>query len=118
MIFVKDSEIHGQGVFSSKFIEQGETIELCPYLVIGHDDISDTNILHDYVFLSPDCDDDFLIVLGQGMVYNHSNDPNAEWTISECGLFVKFFAVKPIPAGTEILHDYGEDYWSSRSDLL
>lgn len=114
MLFAKQSDIHGQGVFSSKFIEQGETIELCPYLVMANNELQEYNILHDYVFLSPDDENDVLVVLGYGMVYNHSDDPNAEWEISQCGEYVRFFAVKSIPQGTEIVHDYGTEYWNSR----
>jgi len=49
------------------------------------------------------------------MVYNHSASPNAEWDIEdEDDRFVKFYALKEIKQGEEILHDYGDDYWNSR----
>ena len=49
------------------------------------------------------------------MVYNHSASPNAEWDIEdEDERFVKFYALKEIKQGEEILHDYGEEYWESR----
>ena len=57
----------------------------------------------------------YYVPLGYAMVYNHSESPNAEWDIEdedEC--FVRFYALKKIKQGEEILHDYGEEYWESR----
>jgi len=116
MIYVADSSIHGHGVFTDKDISQDDVIELCPYLVADKDDFSDTCILHNYMFYSPyEDDEDFLIPLGLGMIYNHSDTPNAEWTIDDDNEnYITFFATKDIKAGEEILHDYGTPYWDSR----
>jgi SET domain-containing protein len=85
MPYVKDSEIHGHGVFADK--------DYSPY----------------------EGDTDFMVVLGLGMVYNHSDAPNAEWEVCESDdRFVKFFALTDIKQDEEILHDYGEGYWKSR----
>ena len=55
--------------------------------------------------------------MGFGMMYNHCDDANAEWQIDDDDLrFVCFSAKKPIPAGDEILHDYGREYWDTRAD--
>ena len=49
------------------------------------------------------------------MIYNHSDTPNAEWTIDDDNEnYITFFATKDIKAGEEILHDYGTPYWDSR----
>ena len=59
--------------------------------------------------------EEYYIPLGHAMVYNHSASPNAEWDIEdEDERFVKFYALKEIKQGEEILHDYGEEYWESR----
>ena len=50
MPYVKDSPIHGHGVFADKDYSQGDTIEMCPYLVADKDDLGDTCVLHDYMF--------------------------------------------------------------------
>ena len=116
MPYVNDSLLHGHGVFADKDYSVGDTIELCPYLVTSGDDVGDFCILHDYMFQSPNEDDEeYLIPLGYAMVYNHSHTPNAEWEIQEeDNRFVRFFAVENIKQGEEILHDYGVDYWESR----
>lgn len=85
-----------------------------PFLTITSDHVNDECILHDYVFGSYD-DNEIFVVLGYGMIYNHSNEPNAEWFVSDCGSFIQFEAVKNINAQEEIFHDYGMEYWNSRN---
>ena len=116
-IAVQDSPLHGQGVFALRDFAKGEILERCPYLVIDDDDLSDATRLQDYLFTSPDNPHDYLCVMGYGMMYNHSDDPNAEWQIDDDDLrFVCFLAKKDISAGDEILQDYGRDYWDTRAE--
>ena len=50
------------------------------------------------------------------MIYNHGSPPNAEWQIADGdNRFIEFTALADIKAGDEILHDYGSDYWDSRT---
>jgi hypothetical protein len=120
MPYVANSEIHGLGVFADKDYTQGDTIELCPYLITDYTDVGDECILHDYMFHTPYIgEEEYYIPLGLAMVYNHSTSPNAEWEIEEDDdRFIKFFALKEIKQGEEILHDYGLDYWESRDATI
>ena len=113
-IRIGDSPIHGQGVFALVDIKAGEVIERCPYLVIDDDDLAEENRLNDYLFTSPDVGTDYLVIMGYGMMYNHSSDANAEWEIDDDNRFVRFSATKDIDAGEEIFQDYGEEYWKTR----
>ena len=107
-IIVSNSSVHGQGVFATRTISKGEVIERCPYIVIDDDDLAEINRLQDYLFTSPDQPGDYLCVLGYGMMYNHSDKPNAEWEIDEDDIqFVRFTALKPIADGEEIFQNYG-----------
>ena len=116
MPYIQDSSIHGHGVFADKDYNKGDILELCPYLFASENDVSEECVLHDYMFYSPyEGDTDFMVVLGLGMIYNHSDTPNAEWEIcEEDERFIKFFALQDIKQGEEILHDYGCLYWESR----
>mgnify|MGYP003655492367 CR=1 FL=1 len=116
MPYVANSEIHGLGVFADKDYIQGDTIELCPYLITNYTDVGDECVLHDYMFHTPYVDEEeFYIPLGLAMVYNHSTSPNAEWEIKETDYrFVRFFALDEIKQGEEIFHDYGIEYWKDR----
>ena len=113
-IVVGDSSIHGQGVFAAVDIAKGEVVERCPYIVIDDDDLRDENRLNDYLFTSPDAATDYLVVMGYGMMYNHSDDANSEWEIDTDNRFVLFTAKRDISAGEEIFQDYGEEYWRTR----
>ena len=75
---VKESPLHGLGVFACIDFAAGDVIERCPYLVIDDDDLQEINRLNDYLFTSPDDKNDYLCVLGCGMIYNHGATANAE----------------------------------------
>jgi SET domain-containing protein len=115
-IEVRDSPLHGLGVFACVDLPKGSLIERCFYLVIDDDDLHEINRLNDYLFTSPDVKSDYLCVLGCGMIYNHGSPANAEWQIADVdNRFIEFTATADIRAGDEILHDYGKEYWDSRA---
>lgn len=115
-IIIGDSDIHGHGVFATRDIARGDIIERCPYIVIDDEDVAEANRLQDYLFTSPDEPGDYLCVLGYGMIYNHSDQPNAEWEIDDEDIrYVRFTALQDIKQGAEILHSYGTEYWQTRA---
>lgn len=117
-IIVKDSPLHGLGVFALVDIAEGEVIERCPYIVIDDDDLAEENRLNDYLFSSPDQEGDYLVVLGYAMMYNHDDQPNCEWEIDDDDhRFVSFVALRAIKRGEEITQSYGAEYWESRKQL-
>ena len=71
---------HGRGVFATRRFAEGEVIENCPTVEIADAEV--TGRLNDYVFMSL-TDGDVLLVLGHGMLYNHSPNPNAEYVQDE-----------------------------------
>ena len=116
-IIVKESSIHGLGVFARQDIAAGETLERCAYIVIDDDDLQEVNRLNDYLFTSPDAPNDYLVVMGCGMLYNHASPPKAKWAVDETdNRFLRFYADCDIGAGEEIFHDYGEEYWTTRAE--
>ena len=116
-IRVGDSPVHGQGVFAIVDIARGEVVERCPYIVIDDDDLQSENRLNDYLFTSPEDPNDYLVVMGCGMLYNHAAPGNAKWEVDETdNRFLRFYADCDIRAGEELFHDYGEEYWTTRAD--
>ena len=116
-IRVKESPIHGLGVFALEDVAAGDTLERCAYIVIDDDDLQEVNRLNDYLFTSPDAATDYLVVMGCGMLYNHDSPPNAKWEVDEAdNRFLRFYADRDIKAGEEIFHDYGEEYWTTRAE--
>ena len=71
--------------------------------------------LVDYAFEWPRSESwtNFVVALGYGSLYNHSNTPNANWTNDVENKTFIFFSTKPIKKGEEIFIYYGdENYWS------
>lgn len=120
---VKGSRIGGRGVFATRNIRVGEIFEVCPVVPLTpseFDSISETK-LQNYVYSWPGPRQDgsqpmdkwsgAAIVLGYAMLYNHSHDPNSEWSWSISRRTLTFRAIKPIKRGEEIFHCYHWPDW-------
>jgi hypothetical protein len=101
---------HGRGVFATRRFAEGDVVEMCPTVQVPDSDV--TGGLRDYVFTSIE-DGDVVLVLGYGMLYNHSADPNLEYE-QEDPSSITFFAVRAVQPGDELTIDYGEEWWETR----
>lgn len=106
-VYVKKSPTHGYGVFAGKNFRKGELIEEC-YIVIAK---GGDKILEDYYF---DVKGKYAIFLGFGCIYNHSDNPNADYIISAKKRLVTIKADRMIRKGEELFISYGEDWFTSR----
>lgn len=117
-ITIKKSKVGGRGVFATRNFRIGETIEVCPVLPLTPKEftsISETTLGY-YVYTwpgprqSPKVDPSrysgSAVVFGYGSMYNHSFEPNADWSIDVKKRTMTFNAIKPIKAGDEIFHNY------------
>lgn len=109
-IIVKKSPTHGYGVFAGKAFKKGEIMEQCCIIVSKGGDKK----LEDYYF---DANGKYAILTGYGMIYNHSDDPNAEYTLNLKTRVATIRADKTIPKGSEIYISYGEQWFRDREDL-
>lgn len=106
-IIVKKSPTHGYGVFAGKNIRKGEKIEEC-YIIITR---GGDKKLEDYYF---DANGKYAIFTGFGIIYNHSDDPNADYRINMKTRVATFTANQTIRKGEEIFVSYGDEWFSSR----
>jgi len=106
-LLVKKSSRHGYGVFAEKQFRKGELIEEC-YIILskGGDDV-----LEDYYF---DAKGKYALFTGFGSIYNHSDDPNADYVISNKQKLATIKAARTIRKGEEITISYGHEWFSSR----
>ncbi len=104
---VKQSSVHGYGVFAGKAIKKGELIEECYMLISKGGD----KVLEDYYF---DAKGKYAMFLGYGCIYNHSDDPNADYKLNIKQRVVTIKATRNIKKGEEIFVTYGEEWFSSR----
>src|SRR3990167_10093928 len=89
-IAVRKSSISGYGVFALKRIKKGEKIEECYMLVSKGGDKK----LEDYYF---DAKGKYAFFTGFGSIYNHSDEPNADYTINVKNRIATIKAKRTIP---------------------
>lgn len=106
-IAVKKSDLHGFGVFAEKNFKKGEKIEECYFIVSRGGD----RTLEDFYF---DAKGKYALFTGFGSIYNHSETPNADYTLNINKRIATIKAKKPIRKGEEIYVTYGDDWFSSR----
>src|SRR3954463_5988771 len=108
---IKDGP-YGRGVYATRRFDKAEAVEHCPTLELPGDDV--VGELGDYVFGSNSGDDEVTLLLGYGMLYNHSSEPNCEY-VQEEPRVITFVTTRPVEAGEELFIDYGEEWWSTRN---
>ncbi|MBJ6761673.1 SET domain-containing protein-lysine N-methyltransferase [Myxococcaceae bacterium JPH2] len=110
----------GMGVFADEPIAAGALIEECHYLKVPQKQCRGEP-LDDYVFEirwnrheEPRPGNWVALVMGYGMIYNHSNEPNAVYTRASDRDVFRFHALRDIYPGEQICVSYGEAWWSAR----
>ncbi|MFA9557934.1 SET domain-containing protein [Evansella sp. AB-rgal1] len=113
MIEIKTSPISDgefkRGVFATCNIAKGELIHeapVVPYPNVEHQLIEHT-VLADYVYEYGK--NHGAIVLGYGMLFNHSYEPNATYDINFDKHTFDYYAYTDIKAGDEIFINYNGD---------
>ncbi len=107
-IVVRKSPLIKQyGVFANQSFKKGDVIEEC-YILSGR---GNDKTLEDYYF---DVKGKYGIFLGFGMIYNHSEDPNADYRYNVKQKIAVFKAARNIKKGEEIFISYGDGWFSDR----
>jgi len=113
---VRTSPIHGYGVFAKEDIYKDEIIEECYLLTIPFKLGEFNSFLINYKFNYPSSGDvkEYVIPLGFGSIYNHSNSNNAYWRTNEKNKTFEFIASRDIKKDEEICTFYGDsEYWKT-----
>ena len=97
-------------------ILKDEVFEICPVIDLGMKFGESSHILIDYRFNWPQgisVWEKQVVAAGYGMLYNHSNDANANWRSNFDINSFEFYATKDIEPGEEIFVWYGDvSYWN------
>ena len=107
-VYIDAAPGKGRGVFAAKDFKEGEIIEVCPVIIVpgGETKLMDDSIMSDYVFEWTEEPETYAVVLGYGSIYNHSNEPNAEFDTDYENHTMVFSAIRDIKKGEEICTDY------------
>ena len=110
-LFIANSALGGRGVFTGVPIMKDDLIELCPVIVMkkGEMPLLDKTTLYDYYFLWGDDQEQCVIALGYGSLYNHTAPSNADYGMDFDENLIEIFAVRDIEAGEEITINYHGD---------
>jgi hypothetical protein len=110
-ILVRDSIVHGRGVFATRRIEKGERIVEYLGERVSHDEadrryeLKDDNDSHTFLFI---VDSKTVIDAGtngnDARFFNHSCDPNCESVVEKRRVFIE--ALRSIEPGEEMTYDY------------
>jgi uncharacterized protein len=108
MLRLGDSPGRGRGVFSTRPIQKGETIEIAPVIVVPVSDIGflKKTILFNYYFNWSASEGTGALCLGYGSLYNHSLQPNAEYVRDFQNHCIIFRAIRTIQENQEIFTNY------------
>lgn len=104
-IYVKETDKMGRGIFALEDIQKDEIVEIAPILVLQFSDFIETrwNLLFEYYFW---LDDEVVLALGYGSLYNHSKEANAKYEIDIKNKSITFKTTRGIKQGEEIFFNY------------
>lgn len=111
-VYVAKSHGKGRGVYAARKIRKAEIIERSPVIVVPEKEWTrhvEKTGLSDYTFDWGRDNDHAAIVLGYGMLYNHSHTPNARFTHDLRAREYIFTALRDIKKDEEIYTNYNGD---------
>jgi hypothetical protein len=105
--YVADSPLGGRGVFAAERIAAGETVEICPVIVVaaGEIDALEQTALRDHWYGWGD-DGDAAVAMGHGSFYNHADDPSCTYEVHDVLDALVIVASRDVAEGEELTIDY------------
>lgn len=121
-IQIKNSEVHGRGVFASKIIKKDDLIEVAPLIRLEWKlKYQYDRIIRDYCWMNSKCDCQdckmhgpaLYLAMGYGSMYNHHDEPNTKIKLDYNNLQLIIMANRDIQQDEEIFVSYGERYFKT-----
>ena len=106
----------GRGVVARVSCTAGTELERSPVIIVPDEDLldldhRDTVPDHYLLYWSDEPGRELAMGCGLLMIYNHSTDPNVEFTDGPEPETMSVIALRDIVAGEELTYDYGVDLW-------
>ena len=105
--YVAESPLGGRGVYAAEAIAAGETVEICPVIVVAADEIAalEETSLRDHWYGWGD-DGDAAVAMGHGSFYNHADDATCTYEVHDVLEALVIVATRDVAAGDELTIDY------------
>jgi SET domain-containing protein len=111
---VRESAVHGRGVFARRAIPAGTVVDACPLLYLASGDTPVGGTLMDYVFDAGDGNDGSWLALGITSLINHHVQPNAAVELDGDQQWLTVRTIVDVGIDEELFIDYGPTYFSDR----
>jgi SET domain-containing protein len=115
-LYIAESPNRGRGIFTSKNIPAGKTIEISPVIVMSEQEkiLLDQTLLHDYIFHWGKDEKQCCVALGYLSIYNHDYSSNAEYEMDYSAASIRIRTVREIKRGEEIFINYNGTWNNSK----
>lgn len=104
-LIIKKDKKKGRGVYAKSSFRKGELIEECELLFMKLAEVPDSIEGHVFEYTKKT----IALALGNGSLFNHSENPNAEFSFNKKKQTLLFHSTRKINPGEEITVDYGYD---------
>ncbi len=111
-LYIAPAENKGRGIFCQDDLKKNKTIEISPVIVLESNDrlLLDQTLLHDYIFLWGQTQEQCCVALGYVSMYNHSYHSNCVYEMNFEEQTIRIRTVRLIPAGEELTINYNGDW--------
>lgn len=99
---VRNSKIHGNGVFATDNFNIGDTVVVNQVITFNNDKLSNDLIIYCYKWE----DNKVCIFIGEGVWINSSTNPNVKVVLDFESKMARFVAIKNIMIGDELFYNY------------
>lgn len=118
--YVMNTVEFGRAIFAETDLKKGDVICYCEVLVLNEKDtkIVNTTDLQWYTFTFNDTQD--CLVLGDGEIFNHSDDANTEYELINLNNrpMMVYRVIKDIKRNEQLFIDYNADVINKKEDVL
>jgi SET domain-containing protein len=116
LVEIRQTEKMGKGVFALEYLPEGLLLELSPVIVMSQRErvLLDQTLLHDYIFIWGEREDQCAMALGYVPLYNHAPVSNCEYVMDFEKATISIITVRPIAKGEELFVNYNGDWNDER----
>jgi SET domain-containing protein len=116
LIEIRQTQNMGKGVFALEYLPEGLLLELSPVIVMSQRErvLLDQTLLHDYIFIWGEQEDQCAMALGYVPLYNHAPVSNCEYVMDFEKATISIITVRPIAKGEELFVNYNGDWNDER----